>query len=189
MAGSALAHPQGFHERLAVTVAKSSLTALLVLDVDGGDRCALLRAGADEDHDGQLSKPELTALKAKLLAMATKNLKLSISGFPLELTVRESKLSTREDLRASDTGLSLAALVEVTFPKDVGAGMSLEVDITSPDLSPVVVEVFQAGDEPPARVEAEAGKKIRFRLGALAAPSPPETPHRGGGVAIPGKSL
>lgn len=169
---TAAAHPKGFHERLTVTVARRSLTALLVLDVDGGERCSLLRAGADEDHDGALSEPERVALRARLVAMAQRGLTLAVSGYPLEPALKSSKLSLREDLRASDTGLSVAALLEVTFPKDVTAGMSLEVGATSPDGSAVVVEVFQAGGDAPSRLELEPGRKARIRLGALV-PAPP----------------
>src|SRR5262249_31015079 len=111
------------------------------MDVDSGERPKLLRAGADLDRDGLLSPPEPAALQQKLVQLATRGLKLGIAGFPLEVRVTDVKLSLREDRTVSESGLSLALMLEATHRQPVSEGMSLEVDVTSPDQSHVRVEV------------------------------------------------
>lgn len=169
------AHPEGFHARFAFTVTRTTLTGLLVLDVDSGERCELLRAGADLNHDGVLSKEEKRALELKLASFVTRPLKVSISGAPVPLTVQETKLNLRGDPGVTRSGLSVALLLEVHHPHEVSPGMHLEVETVTPDQSPVRLEVVQAlaaGEPGPAetRLELESGKKARVRLGALARP-------------------
>lgn len=171
-AATAWAHPEGFHARFVFTLTKTSVTGLLVLDVDSGERCELLRAGADANHDGVLSKPERAVLLAKLASFLTKPLKLGISGFPLPLTVTESKLNLRSDDSVSRTGLSVALLLEVKHPHEVSEGMHFEVETVTPDQSPVRLEVLQTPapkvpPEPDFRDEVPSGKRVRVRLGAL----------------------
>ncbi|MBE2252880.1 MAG: hypothetical protein IAE78_25330 [Myxococcus sp.] len=174
-AATARAHPEGFHARYVFTLTKTTVTGLLVLDVDSGARCELLRAGADKNHDGELSKDEKAALLQKLTSFITRPLKLGLSGFPLPLTVKESKLNLRDDPRVSSAGLSVALLLEVHHPHEVSPGMHFEVEAVTPDQSPVRLEVLQAvaeGEppEPDFRGEVDAGKKVRVRLGLLAPP-------------------
>lgn len=168
----ALAHPQGFHKKLTFTLKKSTVTGLVVLDVDSGQRCAVLRQAADADGDGLVQGPEVTALKERLVGMALRTLKLGVSGAPIAVTGKDSKLSLRDDVRVGEAGLSVAVLVELTHPHAVSEGMTFEVTDTSPDLSPVVVQVFQAAakgaaPEPPFQVELESGKTAKVRLGRL----------------------
>lgn len=165
----AAAHPEGFHQRLTFTLTKTTLTGLLVLDVDSGERCELLRAGADANHDGTLSRPERAALERKLAGFITRPLKLAISSFPLPLTIKESKLNLHGSPEVSRDGLSVALLLEVKHPYAVTPGMHLEVSAASPDQAPVRVEVFQDAQpaEPPFRQELEVGSSARVRLGAL----------------------
>jgi hypothetical protein len=175
IAGVASAHPEGFHARYVFTVERTQLTGLLVLDVDSGERCELLRAGADVNHDGLLAREERAALEKKVASLITRPLKLAISGYPLPLTIKDTKLNLRDDQRVSRTAISVALLLEVKHPYDVSPGMHLEVETVTPDASPLRLEVFQAsqpGDpgEPPFRQEVESGKKVRVRLGALAKP-------------------
>lgn len=173
LAATALAHPQGFHKKLTFTLTKTAITALVVMDVDSGARCAVLRQAADGDSDGLLAGAEVTALKERLAEMALRTLALGVSGAPVAVTVKESKLSLRGDPRVSESGLSLALLVEVRHPHAVSEGMAFEVTDTSPDLSPVMVQVFQAAakgaaPEAPVQIELEAGKTASVRLGRLA---------------------
>lgn len=166
------AHAAGFHERLTFTVSRSRVEGLLVMDVDAGERCSLLRAQADLDGDGLLSKDELAGLAKRLTAMATRTLAIGVSTAVMPLAVKDTRLSLREDPRVSDTGLSLALLLELPAPWPITPGATLEVTDTSPDLSPVVLEVFQAPAagakaEPPFRGELEAGKQVKVRLGVL----------------------
>lgn len=171
-AATAWAHPEGFHARFVFTLTKTAVTGLLVLDVDSGERCELLRAGADANHDGVLSKPERAALLTKLSSFLTKPLKLGISGYPLPLTVTESKLNLRDDDSVSRKGLSVALLLELKHPYEVSPGMHFEVETVTPDQSAVRLEVLQtpAKDEPAEpdfREEVPSGKRVRVRLGAL----------------------
>lgn len=170
--GLAWAHPEGFHARSAFTIEKTSLTGLLVLDVDGGERCELIRAGADANHDGVLGKDERQALEKKLASFITKPLKVFFSSYPVPLTIKETKLNLHKDERVSRAGLSVALLLEVKHPYEVSPGMHFEFETITPDASPVRLEVFQAtapGEtaEPEFREEVDSGKRVRVRLGKL----------------------
>ena len=161
----ALAHPQGFHKKLTFTLTKTKVSALIVMDVDAGERCLLLREPADSNRDGMLSGEEVAQLKDRLVKMATRPLKLSISGAPIPLTVKETKLSLREDRRANDSALSVAVLVEIELSQAMGVGMSFEVEDVSPDQSTIVVQVFQEGDkDPPFQEEVKSGVKTKIRI-------------------------
>ncbi len=137
------AHPTGFHKKLTFTLEERTLTALIILDVDAGERCLLLREAVDENRDGLLRGAEVEKLRERLLKMATSPLKLGLSGAPLAFTVRDVKLSLRNEVRANDAPLSLAVLIDVPLSSAPRTGMTLEVTDTSPDQSPVVVQVFQ----------------------------------------------
>lgn len=165
-ATAAFAHPTGFHKKLTITVTKTKLSALIVMDVDSGERCLLLREAVDSNRDGVLSGEEVAKLKERLVKMATSRLKLGISGAPLVLTAKESKLSLREDRRANDSPLSVAVMFEIPLSPTPGEGTQLEVTDTSPDQSTVVLQVFQSGEA----LEKEVGSGIttRVRLGSLA---------------------
>jgi hypothetical protein len=68
----------------------------------------------------------------------------------------------------------VAVLLEDPHPAAVSVGTNLEIEDTSPDLSPVRFEVNQvpagdAGVEPPSTTDLESGVKWKVRLGALAA--------------------
>jgi hypothetical protein len=170
---AALAHPKGFHTRIAFSVSKYAVDALLVMDVDGSERSKLLREGVDTNGNGVIDGDETAALKKKLAAMATRALKVGISSAPVPLTVKDVKLSLREDRSVSQTGLSVAVMLEGVHPHEVTPGMSLEVEDTSPDYSPVVIEVSalsatDGGAEALERYELPAGEKHAIRLGALA---------------------
>lgn len=170
-AGAAHAHQAGFHKRLTITASKYEIEALLVMDMDGGERALLLRSAADANHDGRLSDDEAAALKERLVRMATRALELTLGGAPLPNTIVGSKLSLREDLRASDGGLSVAVHLRIRHPLDVVEGMNLGVKDTAPDFSAIHVEVFQAADpaEPPSRGEVASGARWLVRLGRLSA--------------------
>lgn len=172
---AAAAHPEGFHQRLTFTLTKTTLTGLLVLDVDSGERCELLRAGADANHDGVLNRPERGALERTLAGFITRTLRLAISSFPIPLTVRDTKLNLHGDQRVGRGGLSVAILLEVKHPYEVSPGMHFEVSAASPDQSPVLVEVLQATvpgapAEPDVRQELAEGVPLRVRLGVLGDP-------------------
>lgn len=173
--GLASAHPEGFHTRFVFTVEKTKLTGVLVLDVDSGERCELLRAGADANHDGVLSKEERASLEKKLASFITRPLKLGFSGYPVPLTLAGTKLNLHDDGRVSRAGLSVALLLEVKHPYELSPGMHLEVETVTPDASPVRLEVYQATapgepQESPFREEVDSGRKVRVRLGGLAKP-------------------
>lgn len=170
LAATAFAHPSGFHKKLTFTLTKTTVTGLVVMDVDSGERCRLLREASDEDRNGLLEGDEVAALKKRLVAMATRNLKLGLSGAPLPVEVKETKLSLREDKRANDSPLSVAVLIELKHPHEVSEGMQFEVEDTAPDLSTIVVQVVQESAEPPLQVELESGKKTKVRLGKLGGP-------------------
>ncbi len=160
----AFGHPQGFHKKLTFTLTKTKVSALIVMDVDAGERCLLLREAVDSNRDGQLAGAEVAQLKDRLVKMATWPLKLSISGAPLPLVVKESKLSLREDRRANDSSLSVAVLVELEHPPST-PGMNFEVEDVSPDQSTIVLQVYQEGaKEPPFQEEVKSGIKTKVRL-------------------------
>lgn len=169
---AAFAHPKGFHTKIVFSVSKYAVDALLVMDVDGSERVKLLREGADTNGNGVIDGDETAALKKKLTAMATRALKVGISGAPVPLTVKDVKLSLREDKSVSETGVSVALMLEGVHPHEVTPGMSLEVEDTSPDFSPVVIEVSalsgaDGGAEALETYELPAGQKHAVRLGSL----------------------
>ena len=165
LASTAWGHPQGFHKRLTFTLTKTKVSALIVMDVDAGERCLLLREAVDSNRDGVLSGAEVEQLKDRLVKMVTRPLKLSISGAPIPLTVKDTKLSLREDRRANDSPLSVAVLVEIEHPHAVSEGMEFEVEDISPDQSTIVLQVFQEGDkQPPFQQEVKSGVKTKIRI-------------------------
>jgi hypothetical protein len=169
VAGWAWAHPQGFHKKLTVTVARQKVSALVVMDVDSGERCLLLRGAVDADRDGRLEGDEVAKLKERLVKLASSRLEVKLSGAPLALTLRETKLSLREDRRANDAALSVALLYELALSSPVGEGMTLEVSDVAPDQSHVAVQVFQAGAKAaPFQQEVPSGTPATVRLGRLA---------------------
>lgn len=163
VSGAAVAHPQGFHVKMTFTVTPKVVTGLLVMDIDAGDRCLLLRTAADSNRNGVLEPVEVKQLDRTLSGILTKNLKLGVSGAKLAVEVKETRLSTREDVRANDSGLSVAVLVEVTHAHPVPAGVRFEVENVSPDLSAMRVEVLQAG-EPVHVADVESGQVHSVRL-------------------------
>jgi hypothetical protein len=168
LSSTAWAHPKGFHKNLTVTLTPTRLSVLIVMDVDSGDRCLLLREAVDSNRDGALAGDELTQLKARLVKLATSPLQLGLSGAPLALQVKDTKLSLREDRRANDAPLSVAVLLELEHVKALAEGMQLEVTDTSPDLSTIVLQVFQSGvKEPPFEQEVPSGVKTKVRIGRL----------------------
>lgn len=167
-----VAHPQGFHKRVSLELWATSITGLVVMDIDGGERCELLRAGADANHDGELDGPETAVLKKKLVTLATRALKLWISGYPVPVVVKDAKVTLKEDPRVSKTGVSVAVLLETEHPYAVTPGMSLWLEDTSPDFSEVEVEVFQhsaedGGGPEPVKQAVASGARLKVRLGAL----------------------
>ncbi len=161
----ALGHPSGFHKKLTFTLTKTKVSALIVMDVDSGERCLLLREAVDSNRDGLLSGDELAQLKDRLVKMVTRPLKLSISGAPIPVNVKETRLSLREDRRANDSALSVAVLVEIDHPHAVSVGMEFEVEDISPDQSTIVLQVFQEGaKEPPFQAEVKSGVKTKVRF-------------------------
>ncbi len=167
-----VAHPQGFHTRVSLELWSTSITGLVVMDVDGGDRCELLRAGADTNRDGELDGAETAGLKKKLVTLATRALKLWISGYPVPVVVKDAKITLKEDPRVSKSGVSVAVLLEIQHPYAVTPGMSLWLEDTAPDYSTVEVEVFQhvpedAGAPEPTRQSLASGARLKVRLGAL----------------------
>jgi hypothetical protein len=163
-ASVALAHPRGFHVKMTFTLTPSTVTGLLVMDVDSGPQCRLLREAADENRNGVLDPPEVKALDRRLAAMLTRNLKLGVAGAPIPVRVTQTKLSLREDLRAGDAGFSVAVLLEVAHPHAISEGMQFEVQNVSPDLSTLAIEVLQV-DQAPALAEVESGAWHRVRFG------------------------
>jgi hypothetical protein len=169
--GLAGAHPSGIHKRDDVTVTAADFTVLVSLEIDSGKRAQLLRQGVDLDGDGLLSNAERTELRRQLLTMARREFALEVSGFRVAFTeAEEAKLSLREDPRASDAGLSFALLLHATHPK-VTPGMELVVKDGSPDGSPALVTVFQAGADggvgQQTQKEISVGEMLRVRLGQL----------------------
>ncbi len=168
-----LAHPQGFHKKIVFTLHKFDLQGLMVMDIDGGERCSLIRAGADIDHDGVLSVAETAALQKRLVAMAMKQLTVRFSGAPFAIEARESKINLHQDSSVSQSGLSVAIFIDQHHREPATEGLGFEVADQSPDRSPVNLEVFQvpaidAGCVPVFTTELEAGRMAVVRLGALA---------------------
>ncbi len=168
VAGVAWGHPKGFHKKLTITVTPTRVSVLVVMDVDSGERCLLLREAVDSNRDGVLKGEEVTRLKERLVKLATQPLKLGLSGAPLPVQVKESKVSLRDDPRANDSPLSVALLLEIDHPHAVAEGMELEVTDTAPDTSSIVLQVFQAGSlAPPFEQEVPSGQKTKIRMGVL----------------------
>lgn len=167
-AGSAAwAHPKGFHKKLTVTLTSTRLSVLIVMDVDSGERCLLLREAVDSNRDGFVTGDEVTKLRERLVKLALKPLALGLSGAPLAPVVKDTKLSLREDRRANDAPLSVAVLLELEHGKAFAEGMHLEVTDTSPDLSTIVLQVFQAGGQAPFEQEVPSGVKTKVPIGRL----------------------
>ncbi|MGV3621662.1 MAG: hypothetical protein ACO1OB_12635 [Archangium sp.] len=165
VATAAFAHPTGFHKKLTITVTRTKLSALIVMDVDSGERCLLLREAVDSNRDGVLAGEEVAKLKERLVKMATGPLKLGISGAPLLMTSKEAKLSLREDRRANDSPLSVAVMFEIPLSPTPGEGTQLEVTDTSPDQSTIVLQVSQSGES--MENEVPSGRVTKVRLGSL----------------------
>lgn len=164
-ASAAGAHPKGFHKKVIITVTQTRVSALIVMDVDSGDRCLLLREAVDSDRNGVLAGDEVTKLRERLTKLATSPLKLGLSGAPLPLQLKDSKLSLRDDQRANDSPLSIAVLMELDHPHAIGEAMQLEFTDTSPDQSTVVLQVFQEGMvAAPFEAEVKSGVKTRVPL-------------------------
>ncbi|GEM_PF-3569334 len=175
VAALVLAHPQGFHKRVTLELWSTRITGLVVMDIDSGERCELLRAGADANHDGVLDKAETLALKKKVTTLATLALKLWISGYPVPLAIEDAKLTLKGDSRVGPTGVSIALLLQMPHPYAVTPGMSLWLEDTAPDSSHVEVEVFQHGlpdAGAPLQLQQSIGpaERVTVRLSALAAP-------------------
>lgn len=158
------AHPQGFHLKTLITLTPNKVSVLLTMDVDSGTRCLLIREAADADRDGVLRGDEVKSIEKKLVSLLTKNLKLDLGGAALPTDLKESKVSLRGDLRANDTGFSVAVLLEITHAHPVAAGTPFHFENIAPDLSAMAVEVFQP-DLEPLRQELESGKPLTVRLG------------------------
>lgn len=168
VAVGAWAHPQGFHKKLTFTVTREKVSALVVMDVDSGERCLLLREAVDANRDGRLEGDEVAKLKERLVKLASSRLEVTLSGAPLALTLEDTKLSLREDRRANDAGLSVALLYSARFTTAPGEGMELVVTDVAPDQSHVAVQVFQAGaKEAPFQQEVPSGAPAKVRLGRL----------------------
>ena len=144
--GVAGAHPRGAHKKLLVTLEAGRVGVLVALDLDGGDQARLLRAGADLDHDGRISGPEVAGLKRRLARVAREHLRLQLAGAVLQLPEGEIRFSLRQDPSVSDTGLSLAVLAELAVPGRVRPGMELVIGDRAPDGSDVEVEVGEVGE-------------------------------------------
>ncbi|MDX2013859.1 MAG: hypothetical protein SFW67_26925 [Myxococcaceae bacterium] len=173
-AATARAHPEGFHVRAVFTLTKTAVTGLVVMDVDGGERCELMRAGADTNRDGTLSDDEKRGLERRLVSLVLKPLKVGLSSYAVPLKVQEVKLNLRQDASVSRSAVSVALLLEANHPYEVSPGMHFEFETVTPDGSPVRLEVLQAADpsdgapEPDFRRDVESGRRARVRLGLLA---------------------
>lgn len=173
LATFAQGHPIGSHKRVVLTVSRYAIEGVITLDLDGSEQTALTRLGADLDKNGALEGAELTALKERLVLIAVRPLKLKLSGFPVPLEVKETKLNLRGDRSTGPTGLSVAVLFESRHPHAVTRGMALQLTDAAPDLSEVAVEVFQrteadAGEELPVRRALASGGSFEVPLGTLA---------------------
>jgi hypothetical protein len=89
----------------------------------------------------------------------------------LQLPAGEVRFSLRQDPSVSDTGISVAVLVELPMPGQVRPGMELVVQDRSPDGSEVEVEVSEVAEEASgsrrhAFTVAE-GRDGRVRVGRL----------------------
>lgn len=160
---AAFAHPKGFHKKVLLTVEGGRAAALVVMDVDDSERAELLRATADSDRNGVLSRDETAKLRAKLVELATSKLRVSVSGHRLSLPVKDVRLSLRQEKRVGESGMSVAVMLESELPGKIVSGMVMVVEDTSPDGSPVQVELGQTDAGVVSR-EILAGEKIDLRL-------------------------
>ncbi len=172
-AATASAHPEGFHKRIALTVTRDGVDGLLTMDVDGGERCELMRAGADTNRDGVLQPAETAALKEKLLKLAMLALQMEVSGYKLTVQTVDSKISLKEEPRVAKAGLSVAVMLKADFPKKATAGLELRVRDASPDESPVQIHVFpqlpgDGGSSADVSRELNKGELMTVRLPLLA---------------------
>lgn len=164
-ATAAWGHPQGFHKKVTVTLTKTRLTVLVVMDVDSGERCLLLREPHDANRDGVLTGDEVARLKDRLVKLATRPLSVWLASAPLTPGLADAKLSLRDDRRANDAALSVAVLLELTLPTPASPGMVLELEDAAPDQSDVALQVFQEGDRAaPFQAEARSGVKTRVQI-------------------------
>ena len=97
--------------------------------------------------------------------MAVSPLQFSLSGAPLPMVVKESKLSLREDKRANDGPLSVAVLIEIPLSPAPNEGASLEITDVAPDQSAIALQVFQAKST--TELELPSGVKTPVRIGVL----------------------
>ena len=169
LTGVALAHPRGAHKKIVLTVERTRVGVLLVLDLDSGERARLLRAGADQDGDHLLRGAEVQGLRRRLAQVARGTFKLQVGGAPVILPEGEARLSLRQDPSVSDGGLSVAVLAELSLPEGIRPGMELVVVDRSPDGSPVDVEFHLDGEEGLSRTVSTipAGADARVRVGRL----------------------
>lgn len=171
---AAQAHAKGFHKRDVVKVSKTGVEILITLDIDGGERTAMLRGAADANHDRRLSAAEIGRLKETLVGVAERHLALSLSGYRLSPKVREAKLNLREDRGVSDSPLSIAVLLTAELSSPPSPGLELVVGDESPDRSHVAVEVYQpasTGDGGAQGAERASGdllpgQNLRVRIGS-----------------------
>lgn len=169
MGGVALAHPRGAHKKVVLTVERTRVGVLLVLDLDGGDRAQLLRAGADQDGDHLLRGAEVQGLRRRLVQVARSSFSLRVGGAVVTLPEGEARLSLRQDPSVSDGGLSVAVLAEIPLAEGIRPGMELVVKDRAPDGSPVDVEFHLDGEDGMIRTVATIpdGANARVRVGRL----------------------
>lgn len=166
-ASAALAHPRGFHKLDRIVVHPDRVEVLVTLEVDGGRRAQLLRAGVDLNRDGEVGKDEARKLKQQLTRLAVRPLKVSFSGYEAALAVVEAKVSLRGDRRVTESGVSIAVLMEAPLPAKVLTGMELVVADESPDGTHVRVEAQQAGPDggvAQTSAELQPGERLTWRL-------------------------
>jgi hypothetical protein len=172
VSAAALAHPTGYHLRLSLSVTRTEVGGLLVMDVDSSEQAKLLREGHDLDRDGVLSRDESKALQKKLVTMAIEGVRVTLAGYPLPLQPTDVKMSLRDDRAVAEGGLSLAVLLTAKLPSAAGAGMALDVEARAPDRSAVRVEVSAAsgtdgGVEALGARDLQPDEKWTVRLGKL----------------------
>ena len=171
IASVAHAHAVGYHKRLSLVVSRSGVDGLLVMDVDTGENARLLRAQADLDHDGKLSERETAALKQKLVSMATRRLSLNVSSYALTVVPADVKVSLREDRSVSDSGVSVAIVLQAKFPQAATPGLALQLRDESPDRSEIAVDVSASSSDGGSLVLAHqdlpSSQLLEVRLPAL----------------------
>lgn len=169
--GVAAAHPRGAHKKIVLTVERSRVGVLLVLDLDGGERAQLLRVGADLDGDRLLRGEEVQGLRRRLVQVAKAAFSLRVGGALLPFPEGEVRLSLRQDPSVSESGLSVALLAELSVPEGIRPGMELVVTDRAPDGSPVDVEFHLDEEQGTSRRVATIteGADARVRVGRLRA--------------------